>query len=309
MLIKNIGEFGLIDRIKKLIKTDAPTSMHRCGGDASVIKGTGDDCAVIKFSKDKYMLLTCDMLVEGVDFTGKERPYLVGRKAIAVSVSDIAACAGLPRYCLVSVGIPGNTSVEFIDKLIKGMLSLTGKYGINIVGGDISRSRQLTIDVSMLGTVEKKNLILRSGAKLGDIIFVTGKLGGSILGRHLRFIPRLKEARFLVKNFRVNSMIDISDGLAQDLGHILQESLTGAMLYEALIPVSKDARNLNDALYGGEDFELLFTMSPHEAKKLYRKKLTGFKPIGEIVHKKYGLRLMDKRGKEKFIKPKGFRHF
>ena len=298
MLIKNIGEFGLINRIKKLIKTDA-----------SVVKGPGDDCAVIKFSKDKYMLFTSDMIVEGVDFTGKDRPYLVGRKAIAVSVSDIAACAGLPRYCLVSVGMPGNTSVDFIDKLIKGMFHFAKKYGINIVGGDISRARQLTIDVSMLGIVEKKNLILRSGAKIGDIIFVTGKLGGSILGKHLRFTPRLKEARFLVKNFRVNSMIDISDGLTQDLGHILEESSAGAIIYEDLIPISKQARNLNDALYWGEDFELLFTVSAYEAKKLYRKKLTGFKPIGEIVDKKYGLRLVDERGKEKIIKPKGFRHF
>ena len=298
MLIKNIGEFGLIDRIKKLIKTDA-----------SVVKGPGDDCAVIKFSKDKYMLFTCDMIVEGVDFTAKERPYLVGRKAIAVSVSDIAACAGLPRYCLVSVGLPKNTSVEFIDKLVKGMLSLAKKYGINIVGGDLSRARQLTIDVSMLGIVEKKNLVLRSGAKTGDIIFITGKLGGSILGRHLRFMPRLKEARFLARNFSVNSMIDISDGLVQDLGHILEESSTGAIIYEDLIPISKQARNLHDALYWGEDFELLFTLSASEAKKLYRKKLTGFKPIGGIVDKKYGLRLVDRRGKEKIIKPKGFQHF
>ena len=298
MLIKNIGEFGLINRIKKLIKTDA-----------SVVKGPGDDCAVIKFSKDKYMLFTSDMIVEGVDFTGKDRPYLVGRKAIAVSVSDIAACAGLPRYCLVSVGMPGSTSVDFIDKLIKGMFHFAKKYGINIVGGDISRARQLTIDVSMLGIVEKKNLALRSGAKIGDIIFVTGKLGGSILGKHLRFTPRLKEARFLVKNFRVNSMIDISDGLTQDLGHILEESSAGAIIYEDLIPISKQARNLNDALYWGEDFELLFTVSAYEAKKLYRKKLTGFKPIGEIVDKKYGLRLVDKRGRDKIIKPKGFQHF
>jgi len=316
MLINEIGEFGLINRIKKLIKTDA-----------SVVKGPGDDCAVIKFSKDKYMLFTSDMIVEGVDFTGKDRPYLVGRKAIAVSVSDIAACAGLPRYCLVSVGLPKSTSVDFIDKLIKGMIRFAKKYGINIVGGDLSRARQLTIDVSMLGIVEKKNLALRSGAKIGDIIFVTGKLGGSILGKHLRFTPRLKEARFLVKNFRVNSMIDISDGLTQDLGHILEESSAGAIIYEDLIPISKprpfcykdtlrskkgrgkQAVTINDALYMGEDFELLFTVSAYEAKKLYRKKLTGFKPIGEIVDKKYGLRLVDKRSRDRIIKPKGFQHF
>ena len=298
MLLRNIGEFGLIDRIKKLIKTDS-----------SVVKGTGDDCAVLKFNRNKYQLFTCDMIVENTDFTLKDNPYLIGRKAIAISVSDIAACAGLPRYCLVSLGMSKDTSVEFIDKLMKGMLSLAKEYNINLVGGDISRARQLTIDVSMLGIVEKKNLTLRSGAKIGDIIFVTGELGGSILGKHLRFIPRLKEARFLVKNFRVNSMIDISDGLTQDLGHILEESLKGAIIYEDLIPISKQARNLNEALYMGEDFELLFTMSHTESRRLLAKAKNNFRAIGEITDKTYGLRLVDKRGKEKIIKPKGFRHF
>ncbi len=297
-LLREIGEFGLIKRIKRSIKNDA-----------SVVKGTGDDCAVLEFDRNRYQLFTCDMIVENTDFTLHESPYLIGRKSLAVSISDIAACAGLPRYCLVSLGIPANTSVEFIDKLIKGMLTIANKYKINLVGGDLSRAKQLTIDVSMLGIVEKKNLVLRSGARIGDVIFVTGALGGSILGKHLKFIPRLKEARFLVKNVKVNSMIDISDGLAQDLGHILEESSAGATIYEDLIPVSKDARNLNDALYSGEDFELLFTVSRREAKKIYRKKLFLFKPIGEIVGKKYGLRLVDKGGKEKVIKPKGFRHF
>ncbi|MDP3732841.1 MAG: thiamine-phosphate kinase [Candidatus Omnitrophota bacterium] len=315
-LLKNIGEFGLIDRINKLIKTDA-----------SVVKGTGDDCAVLKFDRNSYQLFTCDMIVENTDFTLKDSPYLIGRKSLAVSISDIAACAGVPHYCLVSMGIPRDTTVEFIDKVIKGMLSLAKKYNINLVGGDLSRAKELTIDVSMLGLVEKKNLTLRSGAKIGDIIFVTGELGGSISGKHLKFTPRLKEARFLVKNFRVNSMIDISDGLAQDMGHILKESSVGAIIYEDLIPISKprplyykeilrrgkrrgkQAVTINDALYAGEDFELLFTVSVHEAKKLYRKKLTGFKPIGEITHKKYGLRLVGKRGKERIIEPKGFQHF
>ncbi len=297
-LLKNLGEFGLINRIRKLIKTDS-----------SVVKGTGDDCAVLKFDRNKYQLFTCDMIVENTDFTLKDSPYLIGRKAIAISVSDIAACAGLPRYCLVSLGMSKDTSVEFIDKILKGMLSLAKKYNINLVGGDISRARQLTIDVSMLGIVEKKNLTLRSGAKIGDIIFVTGELGGSILDKHLRFIPRLKEARFLVKNFRVNSMIDISDGLTQDLGHILEESSTGAIIYEDLIPISKQARNLNEALYMGEDFELLFTMSHTESRRLLAKAKNNFRAIGEITDKTYGLRLVDKRGKEKIIKPKGFQHF
>lgn len=298
MLITKLGEFGLIERFKKSIKTDA-----------QVYRGSGDDCAVLKFDKNTYQLFTCDMLIEGVDFNPGEKPYLIGRKSIAVSASDIAACAGLPRYCLVSLGIPLKTRVDFIDRLFKGMLDITRQYKINLAGGDLSRSEKLIIDVSMLGIVEKKYLALRSGAKTGDIIFVSGELGGSILGKHLTFEPRLKEARFLVKNFKVNAMIDISDGLASDLGRILEQSSTGALIYADLIPVSKQARGLNDALYMGEDFELLFTLSREEAKKILNKRLTDFKPIGEIVDKKLGLKLIDKRNKERIIKPKGFRHF
>ena len=198
MLIEKIGEFGLIERIKKAIKTDT-----------SVIKGPGDDCAVLKFDKNNYQLFTCDMIVEGVDFTLKDNPYLIGRKSLAVSISDIAACAGLPRYCVVSLGMPKETPVKFIDNLLKGILTLAKKYNINLVGGDLSRAKQLTIDVSMLGVVEKKNLVLRSTAKVGDVIFVTGRLGGSISGKHLRFTPRLKEARFLTKNFKINWMFKL----------------------------------------------------------------------------------------------------
>lgn len=298
MLIRGIGEFGLIERFKKAIKLDS-----------SVIQGTGDDCAVIKFSPDKYLLFTCDMLVEGVDFLKQDKPELIGRKALAVSISDIAACGGVPRYCLVSMGMPKNISLKKVDKLFAGINNLAKRYKINLVGGDLSRANRITLDVSMLGFVEKKYLVLRSGAKRGDIIFVTGRLGGSILGKHLKFKPRLEEARFLVKNFKVNSMLDISDGLAQDLSHILKESKVGATIYAELIPLSKQAKNLDAALYGGEDFELLFTLPLKEAKRIHLKGLADFKPVGEITDAKYGLRLVDEQGKEKIIQPKGFRHF
>ena len=298
MLLSEIGEFGLIERLKKSIKIDS-----------SVIEGSGDDCAVLKFDRNRYQLFTCDMITEGVDFLAKDKPELIGRKALAVSMSDIAACGGIPRYCLVSLGIPKNISVEKIDKISRGMFNLAREYKVNIVGGDLSRANRLTIDVSMLGIVEKKNLCLRSGAKIGDIIFVTGELGGSILGKHLRFIPRLKEARFLVKNFKVNAMIDISDGLSQDLGHILKQSKVGAIIYEDLIPLNRQARSFREALFMGEDFELLFTLSHKEAKRLLKKNTGLFKPIGEITDQKYVLRLVEKRNKEKIIRPKGFQHF
>ncbi len=298
MQITQLGEFNLIERFKKLIKTDT-----------SVIKGSGDDCAVLKFSKNEYLLFTCDMLVEGVDFLAKENPFLIGRKAIAVSVSDIAACAGIPRYCLVALGLPKKTALNFVDGLFKGMRSLARKFSINLVGGDLSRAGRLVIDVSMLGVVEKKNLVLRNRAKKGDIIFVSGSLGGSIRGRHLKFMPRIKEARYLVKNFKINAMIDISDGLAQDLNHILEESKQGAIIYEKLIPLSRQAQGLAEALYMGEDFELLFTVSQYDAKRILNRGLADFKPIGEIVERKYGLRLVDKHSRERRIPIKGFRHF
>lgn len=296
--LKSLGEFGLINRIRKSVKADV-----------SVIRGVGDDCAVLEFDKNNYQLITCDMIVENVDFTRKDKPCLIGRKAIAVSVSDIAACAGLPRHCVVSLAMPGSTSVEFIDGLLKGMLGVAKEYKINLVGGDLSRAKELVIDVSMLGIVEKSNLVLRNGAKRGDVIFVTGPLGGSILGKHLKFTPRVKEARYLADNFEVNSMIDISDGLIQDLGHILDESSVGAVLYEGLIPLSEEARDLNDAFYTGEDFELLFTLSRSEAKRMLVKGRNNFKPIGEITDKGRGIKLVDKEGRERVLKPRGYRHF
>lgn len=298
MLISEIGEFGLIKRIRKSIKLDS-----------SVIKGSGDDCAVLKFNRDKYLLATCDMLVEGVDFTRKDSPYLVGRKALGVSISDIAACGGIPRYALVSLGLPKNSSLQLADKICRGILDLAKNYRINLIGGDLSRSQKVILDVSLFGFVEKRYLALRSNAKVGDIIFTTGRLGGALSGKHLRFTPPLKQSRYLVENFRINAMIDISDGLLQDLSHILEESRVGAVIYEELIPLSKEARSLEDALYSGEDFELLFSLSRPEAKKLCAKKRADFKIIGEIAPRRYGLKLIDKKGREKIVRAKGFRHF
>jgi thiamine-monophosphate kinase len=297
MRLDELGEFGLIERIKKSVRTDS-----------SVVRGIGDDCAVIKFNQSHYLLYTCDMLIQGVDFIAKDKLYLVGRKALAMAISDIAACAGIPRFALVSLGIPRTKEVKCVDEIYRGINYFAKKFGINIVGGDLSAARQLTIDLSLLGTVEKKNLVLRSGARVGDIIFVSGSFGGSIRAKHLEFIPRLKEARFLVKNFRLNSMLDVSDGLVCDLRHILKESNVGAVIYQDLIPLSKDCQGLKDALYSGEDFELLFTLSLEEARRLSAKR-NDFTPIGKIVQRKFGLRLIDKGGRQKRLDFKGFTHF
>lgn len=298
MLVKDLGEFKLIERFRKQIKPNS-----------SLIVGSGDDCAVLKFDKKRYQLFTCDMIVENVDFTLKDDPYLIGRKAIAVSISDIASSCGSPEHCLISLGIPKNTPLKFLDCLFKGILDICREYKINIAGGDLSSSNKLIIDVSMLGLVDKKDLALRSAAKPGDYIFVTGELGGSLLGKHFKFTPRVREARFLSKNFKINAMIDVSDGLAQDLNHILTQSKVGAIIYEELIPLSPQARDLSDALNSGEDFELIFTMPEIEGKRLLNRRIINFKLIGEIVDKKYGFKLAYSSGKIKDIKLKGFNHF
>jgi thiamine-monophosphate kinase len=297
MNVKSLGEFGLIEKIKRGIRTDS-----------SVIRGIGDDCAVLSFKAGKYQLYTCDMIVEGVDFTPRDDRMLVGRKALAVCVSDIAACGGIPRHGLVSLGLPPKTKVEDVDRIYKGLNLIAREFKVNIVGGDISKAPELTIDVSLLGDVEKKNLVLRSGALPGDIIFVTGSFGGSIKGKHLSFIPRLKEARYLVDNFKINSMIDASDGLRSDLGHILEDSRVGAVIYEDLIPVSPWVKKLKNAFCDGEDFELIFTAGLKDARKLKDSGM-GFIPIGEIVAKRFGVTLVDKKIKQKKLKLCGYAHF
>ncbi|MFH0917514.1 MAG: thiamine-phosphate kinase [Candidatus Omnitrophota bacterium] len=298
MRLKDIGEFGLIKRFQEEIKVNS-----------SVVKGSGDDCAVLKFNQSSYQLFTCDMMVEGVDFLKTADLGLVGQKALAISISDIAACGGVPAHAVVALGLPGKMRVAQVDRLAEGLFNLARKFNINIVGGDISASGKLIIDVSMLGLVEKDKLCLRSAAKAGDMIMVTGEFGGAIKGKHLRFTPRLKEAQFLVNNFKINAMIDVSDGLVADLGHILNSSCAGAVLYETLIPLSKQSRNSQEALCSGEEFELLFTASRDQASKIIKSTKYRFKLIGEIMPEAFGLRLINYKNSYSKLKFRGYRHF
>lgn len=304
MKLKKLGETGLIERLAKNFKT---------GED--VIKGIGDDCAVIRMSRKKYLLITIDMLLEDVDFKLKEAtPYQIGWKSLACGLSDIASMGGAAKYAVVSLGLPAGLSVEFIDELYSGIRTLAKKFGVEIVGGDTNASKKLVVDVAVLGFVRPDRLTLRSGARPGDIICVTGTLGGSYKSkRHLTFIPRLNEARAMVKNFEITSMIDVSDGLSTDLNHIAKESKAGACIYEELIPVSKDAESLSAALNEGEDFELLFTMPIREARRLAERNLYAnavkITRIGEILNKKSGVKIIGRAGKAKDLLPKGFSHF
>lgn len=297
--ISTIGEFGLIDKL---------SSRTICSSD--IIKGIGDDTAVAKMSSNKRLLLTTDMLVEGVHFTRDISPQAIGYKSICCSVSDIAAMGGVPKHAVLSMAVDPEAQLDFVLKIHEGMKKAAGRFGVNIVGGDTVRNKNFVINVALTGEVDKGKEVYRSGAKVGDKIFVTGKLGNSFnSGWHLKFIPRVKESQYLVKNFKISSMIDVSDGLLADLEHILKGSQVGAILQEQNIPLRKNAV-LEDAYYDGEDFELLFTVSPKDAKNIMSQKKYKFYLIGEIVNKDQGLLSVTSEGDERKIKmKKGFVHF
>lgn len=303
MRIKDIGEVELVKRLSGSFRLDN-----------SVIKGSGDDAAVLKWTDNKYLLFTCDMLLQDVHFNlSKATPFQIGWKALGRNISDIAAMGGMPRHTVISMAIDPELDVSVAEGICKGFKSIADRFGINIVGGDMAESKKLAIDVSMVGEVRKKNLALRSTAKKGDVILVTGSLGGSMKGKHLNFIPRIRESQTIVNNFKVNSMIDISDGLALDLNRIITASNAGAFIYEESIPLSRDARSPENGLYDGEDYELLFTMPAKEAEKLlkanFSRFMTRISPIGEVVDKKYGYKIVRENGHEENLKVRGYLHF
>jgi len=254
------------------------------------------------------------MAIEGLHFDLKKAsPFQAGWKALGRNISDIAAMGGLPRYAVVSLAIDPETKVSVADGICKGLKSIADRFGVNIVGGDMAASKKIMIDVSLIGQVYKNNLVLRSGAKKDDLILVTGSFGGSIKGKHLDFIPRVKESQRIVNDFKINSMIDVSDGLVFDLYRIIHSSGVGATLYEESIPLSKSAGSIGNALYDGEDYELLFTACPKEAERLLKYNFSGLGTrislIGEITDKKYGYRISREDGREEELKVKGYMHF
>lgn len=300
MKIKSVGEFEFIDTIRR-----------RLPKLKSAVLGIGDDCAVLGFTNDKYLLVTTDMLVQDIHFDlSKTSAYKVGRKALAVSLSDIAAMAGIPKYCLVSLATSPDMPLSTLDDFYSGLLKLAKEFDVELVGGDTNASDKFICDVCVIGEVEKRFLARRDGAKVGDSIFVTGSLGGSIKGKHYDFIPRIKEARILVENFKVHSMIDISDGLSLDLHHITDASNVGAVIYRNSIPISQNADSKKEALSGGEDFELLFTAPSDITEEELSKKLkVPVNKIGEIMPRREGVKIVKEKSKETELKRKGYRHF
>jgi thiamine-monophosphate kinase len=274
---------------------------------------------VVKLADGNFLYATTDTIVEGVDFRiSSASPEQIGYKSVAISLSDLAAMGGgfTKIYALISASLPKNcTKPSFTHPLFKGMRSVCKRFGVQIIGGDISSTKgPITITSTLLG-VSKSKPVVRSGARVGDAIMVTGKLGGSILGRHLSFAPRLRESALLNRHYKINSMIDISDGLLADLSHILEASKVGAVLDEVSIPISQDAYKLKGsplqrAMTDGEDFELLFTAPLKEAVRIIRDRALK-KPIHIIgmITKQKGLYLISRQGQVNRIKPEGYSHF
>lgn len=304
-------EFALIERIQKA-----------AGGSSRVPLGIGDDAAGLACRDDRETLVATDMLLDGVHFVVEEcGPYWAGRKALAVNLSDLAAM-GRCMASFVSIAIPRNWNAREADELMRGVLELAAKWDCPVAGGDTnSWDGRLVINVAVVGESIEATSIRRAGAQVGDVIVVSGALGGSIYGRHLMFEPRLDVALQLLKLARPNSMIDLSDGLSSDLWHILKASHVGAVLEQKLIPVHEDVRHHADvvnlssqpafahALHDGEDFELLFTLSAAQWETLRQnwKLPIALTKIGMIVSEE-ACRIVSETGESKELVPGGYVH-
>jgi thiamine-monophosphate kinase len=260
------GEFDYIEWLRQ--KTPA---------DPRVLIGPGDDAAGISLTPGVPYLVTTDMLMDGTCFRLAEAgPKLVGRKAMAVNLSDIAAMAGQPVAAVVSVALPQTGGRALAEALYLGMRELADSYKVAIVGGDTnSWTGPLVISVALIGEATARGAVRRCGARPGDRLLVTGPLGGSIRGKHLSFTPRVREALQLHAQVDIHAMIDISDGLSADVNHICEESGCGAVLHAEAIPIAADAHMIGDhrsplehALTDGEDFELVFAVNAEDAQRL-----------------------------------------
>ena len=331
--LKEIGEFGFIDMIKKICHTQT-------GG---LIKGIGDDCAVIGPFDDKAFLMSTDIMIEGIHFILKSTsPYHLGQKAIAVNLSDIAAMGGTPLYILVSVAVHRDMDAGFLMDMYAGMKDMCTQYSVSIVGGDTSASTgDMIVNITVTGEADVNNILYRSGAGVGDDIYLVGNIGDSCAGlklikkeatapeaialrlkaAHNRPVPMIAEGQAIARSGLASAMIDISDGLVADLGHICNNSKVGARLFQKHLPISEELRafaNINNmdpyklALSGGEDYALLITAPRKHREAVFRifdtKKLHKIHRIGEITAGK-GIEIISLKHTHIFNALHGFDHF
>lgn len=327
--LQDIGEFGLIASIRNWMGN--PRS--------EVIRGIGDDVAVIEMGK-KTLLLTTDILIEDIHFERSwTDPYRLGKKSLAVNLSDMAAMGGIPKYFLITLGLPKTLPYSFVSLLYRGLKEMARRYQVDLVGGDTSLSQKITINICLIGEGRKENLLFRNGAKVGDDLYVSGTLGDAALGlkilqnknrsrkpkglieKHLSPTPRIELGQALGRKQIASAMIDVSDGLLSDTLHIIEESKVGAKIWEDRLPLSnlyrrwisaysKDPYQM--ALNGGEDYELLFTASPRwnvAIQSLSRSLNLSITPVGKILPPEEGFQLIGRGGKRVALNRLGFDHF
>jgi thiamine-monophosphate kinase len=333
--IEEFGEFTLIERITRILPEI---------NDPDLLVGIGDDTAVIKIDEHRALLVTCDIQLEGQHFRLEYMtPYQVGRRAMAVNLSDIAAMGGNPRYALVSLGLPKTLAVVDYDSLFAGMRDELYSHQAVIIGGNLAQTAdKLLIDITLVGEVSLPHYFTREGAHVGDRIFVSGKLGASgagfqvlqkyansypekfqsLVDAHILPRPRVELGKRLADIDHITAMIDTSDGLAGDLYHICERSGTGAEIYEENLPLTDNIQEisrliekpvLDIALHSGEDYELLFTVGPGtplERIKTVSKSLSiSLTEIGKIVPSSQGYYLRNRTGNKTPLQPRGWDHF
>jgi thiamine-monophosphate kinase len=239
-----------------------------------ILTGVGDDCAVLRGDKPNHFLLfKTDAVVEGVHFTRQAPPEAIGRKALARALSDLAAMGATPLAAVITLGLPPVESTARLRAIYRGLEKTAKKYGCELVGGETTRAAQLFLNVALLGECRGYQPVLRSGARAGDLLFVTGRLGATQARRHLLFEPRLAEGQWLARKKFATALMDLSDGLGADLPRLARASRLAFALDSAAIPRAPGA-TLAAALNDGEDYELLFTVRPSRAARL--KKLWPF---------------------------------
>jgi thiamine-monophosphate kinase len=301
--MEKLGEIGEHAAIQRLTA--------KLGNHPQLRTGTGDDCAVVEIpATETDQVFTTDPVVEGIHFQSGDEPERIGNKAAGRVLSDIAAMGAEPQWLLVDVVAPAELDFQVLEKIYDGINALCHRFGATVVGGDLAQGPCLELHVFGTGTIPSGQALLRSSAKPGDCIFVTGPLGCSIEGKHLDFVPQVEEGVFLRETGRVNAMMDISDGLATDLRHILKQSGVGALLEAEDIPT---VGTLDEALYDGEDFELLFTVPAKHAEMLriqWQDKFgTTLSMIGKITETREELGLRFPDGALQTVENKAFEHF
>jgi thiamine-monophosphate kinase len=288
-----LGENGLLRLLTGRWKTDR----------ARVPVGVGDDCAVLRGEgKNHFLLFKTDAVVEGVHFTPETRPGLIGRKALVRALSDLAAMGARPVAAVITLGVPADASVRRLRAIYRGLEAVAKKYRVNLAGGETTRAAQLFLSVALIGECRGYRPVLRSGARAGDLIFVTGRLGGTQARHHLVFEPRLAEAEWLARRKIATALMDLSDGLGADLPRLARASGLGYQIDEKAIPRNRGVTP-EAAWNDGEDYELLFTVPPSHAKSLKKKW-----PFATPVHSIGVMRPRDQKS-AKPLATHGFDHF